>query len=71
MAEHSAKATKKRHPEVTLNLLLPYHLYDRPIPAPPGFNGTLYPPRTETVSKRVAIVRVNRYMVDRSNYLIA
>lgn len=65
------KAAKKRHPEVTLTLLLPYHPYDRPTPTPPGFDGTFYPPGTETVPKRAAIIRANRYMVEHSDYLIA
>ena len=71
MAAKCVKAAKKRHPEVTLTLLLPYHPYDRPTPTPPGFNGTFYPPGMETVPKRVAIVRANRYMVEHSDYLIA
>jgi len=71
MAAHSVKAAKKRHPEATLTLLLPYHPFDRPIPTPPGFDGTFYPPGMETVPKRAAIVRANRYMVDYSDYLIA
>ena len=65
------KAAKKRHPEVTLTLLLPYHPYDRPTPTPPGFDGTFYPPGMETVPKRAAIIRANRYMVEHSGYLIA
>lgn len=71
MAARCVKAAKKRHPEVTLSLLLPYHPYDRPIPTPPGFDGTFYPPGMETVPKRAAIVRANRYMVEHSDYLIA
>jgi len=71
MAVHTIKAAKMRHPEVTLTLLLPYHPFDRPIPTPPGFDGTFYPPGMETVPKRAAIVRANRYMVDHSDYLIA
>ena len=62
---------KKRHPEVTLTLLLPYHPFDRPTPTPKGFDGTFYPPGMETVPKRVAIVRANRYMVEHSTHLIA
>ena len=61
---------KKRHPEVTLILLLPYHPFDRPIPTPKGFD-TFYPPGMETVPKRVAIVRANRYMMENSSHLIA
>ena len=71
LAASCVKAAKKRHPVVTLTLLLPYHPYDRPIPTPPGFDGTFYPPGMETVPKRAAIVRANRYMVDHSDYLIA
>ena len=56
---------------MTLTLLLPYHPYDRPTLTPLGFDCTFYPPGMETVPKRVAIVRANRYMVDHSDYLIA
>ena len=52
-------------------MLLPYHPYDRPTPTPPGFDGTFYPLGMETVPKRAAIVRANRYMVEHSDYLIA
>lgn len=62
---------KKRHPEVALTLLLPYHPFDRPTPTPKGFDGTFYPPGMETVPKRVAIIRANRYMVEHSTHLIA
>lgn len=71
LAAKCVKDAKKRHPEVTLTLLLPYHPYDRPVPTPPGFDGTLYPPGMETVPKRAAILRANRYMVEHSGYLIA
>jgi len=71
MAAHTVKAAKKRHPEVTLTLLLPYHPFDRPIPTPQGFDGIFYPPGMETVPKRAAIIRANRYMVDHSDYLIS
>lgn len=71
MAARCVRAAKKRHPKVTLTLLLPYHPYDRPTPTPPGFDGTFYPPGMETVPKRVAIIRANRYMVEHNDYLIA
>ena len=71
MAAKTVRAVKKNHSEVTLTLLLHYHPYDRPIPTPDGFDGTFYPPGMETVPKRVAIVRANRYMVEHSDYLIA
>ena len=62
---------KKRHPEVTLTLLLPYHPFDRPIPVPVGFDGTFYPPGMETVPKRAAIIKANYYMADHNSHLIA
>ena len=71
LAAKCVKTAKKRHPEVTLLLLLPYHPYDRPTPTPTGFDGTFYPPGMETVPKRAAIIRANRYMVEHSEYLIA
>lgn len=71
MAARCVKAVKKRHPEVKLTLLLPYHPYDRPVSIPPGFDGTFYPPGMEAVPKRAVIVRANRYMVEHCEYLIA
>ena len=56
---------------VTLTMLLAYHPYERPIQTPDGFDGTFYPPNMETVPRRYAIVRANRYMVTISDYLIA
>ena len=70
MAAKVIKAAKKRHPEVTLALLLPYHPFDRPTPVPKGYDSTFYPPGMENVPKKYAIVRANRYMVDHSGYLI-
>ena len=71
LAARAVIDAKKRHPEVTLTLLLPYHPFDRPTPTPKGFDGTFYPPGMETVPKRVAIVRANRYMMENSSHLIA
>lgn len=44
LAARAVIGAKKRHPEVTLTLLLPYHPFDRPTPTPEGFDGTFYPP---------------------------
>lgn len=71
LAARCVKEAKERHPEVTLMLLLPYHPYERPVPTPPGFDGTFYPPGMENVPKRAAIIRANRWMVEHSEYLIA
>ena len=71
LAARTVINAKKRHPEVTLTLLLPYHPFDRPIPTPEGFDGTFYPPGMETVPKRAAIIKANYYMADHSSHLIA
>ena len=71
LAASAVRNAKKRHQAATLTLLLPYHPYDQPIPAPEGFDATFYPPGMEAVPKRVAIIRANRYMLEHSSYLIA
>lgn len=71
LAARAVIDAKKRHPEVTLFLLLPYHPYDRPIATPRGYDGTFYPPGMEGTPHRAAIVKANRYMVAHSSHLIA
>ena len=70
LAAQAVKDAKKRCQGAALSLLLPYHPFDRPIPVPDGFDGTFYPPGMETVPKRAAIVRANRYMMENSRFLI-
>ena len=71
LSASAVKAAKQFYPDVKLILLLPYHPAERPIPTPDGFDGTFYPPGMESVPRKVAIVRANRYVVDHVNYLIA
>lgn len=71
LAAKTVKDAKKRHPAVTLTLLLPYHPFTRRMETPEGYEATFYPPGMETVPRKVAIVRANRYMVDHSTHLIA
>lgn len=71
LAAKTLADAKKRHPEVTLTLLLPYHPGERPVKLPDGFDGSLYPPDMEKVPKRLAIVRANRNAVETSNFMIA
>ena len=71
LATSAVKEAKRFHPEAKLTLLLPYHPAGRPIPTPDGFDGTFYPPGMESVPRKVAIVRANRYVVDHVDYLIA
>ena len=71
LAASAVKEAKYFYPEVKLTLLLPYHPAERPIPTPDGFDSTFYPPGMESVPRKIAIVRANRYVVDHVGYLIA
>lgn len=71
LAASAVKEAKRFYPEVRLTLLLPYHPAEQPIPTPDGFNGTFYPPGMESVPRKAAIIRANRYVVDHVDYLIA
>lgn len=71
LAAKAVLKSKKKHPEITLLLLIPYHPSERTVEILPGFDGTFYPPGMESVPRRFAIVRANRYMVDHADYLIA
>lgn len=62
---------KKRHPTVTLTMLIPYHPSERPVTLSPGFDGSYYPAGMETVPRRYAIARANRAVIDETDYLIA
>lgn len=71
MAAQAVKEVKKRHPEVCLMLVLPYHPAIRPIETPKDFDGTYYPWEDERIPKRLAIIRTNQRMVDACDYLIS
>lgn len=62
---------KRAHPDITLILMTPYYPVNRKVDLPEEFDALFYPPDLETVPKRLAIVRANRYMVERSDFLIA
>ena len=71
LATSAVIKAKRLHPEITLSLLLAYHPAERPVEKPEGFDATYYPPGMESVPRRYAIVRANRYMVDHADHLIA
>ena len=48
-----------------------YHPGERPVTLPPGFDGSLYPPGMESVPRRFAIPRANRWMVEHCTHLVA
>ena len=62
---------KRTHPDITLMLMTPYYPVNRKVDLPEEFDALFYPPDLETVPKRLAIIRANRYMVERSDFLIA
>lgn len=64
------REAKLHHPEIELLLLAPYALI-QPVDTPEGFDGTLFPEGLETVPKPLLIVQANKFMVERSEYLIA
>lgn len=70
VASTAVKAAKKKHPQINLMLVLPYHPAERPVDAPYGFDGTYYPEGLENVPKRYAIVRANKIMVTECDWLI-
>lgn len=71
LVARAVKEAKKRHPNVCLTYLRPYHPAERPEETPKGFDSSFYPPGMERVPKKLAIVRANRYMVEHSGFLIA
>ena len=68
MAARAVQEMKERFPGVCLVLLLAY-LKNEALPN--GFDASIYPDELEYVPKRYAILRANRVMVERCDYLIA
>ena len=71
MAAQVVRRMKSRDPAVKLTLLLPYYPTQRTISYSQNFDDTFYPPGQESVPRRVAILRADRYMLDHCAYLIA
>ncbi len=72
MSAAAVKEAKKRHPGVKLFLMLPYlPEQGRPLPDLDGYDGTIYPEGMEKVPYKLAIPRLNRIMVQKSDYAIA
>ena len=69
MARGEVGKAKAQFPAIRLCLLVPY-LPDKRLDAA-GVDQVLYPAELETVPKRLAIPRLNCYMVQHAQYLIA
>ncbi len=66
------KAAKARHSNVRLYLMLPYMPgMGRPLPDMEGYDGFVYPEGMENVPYKLAIPKLNRIMVEDSDYVIA
>ena len=70
IAATAVKRAKKKYPDITLMLVLPYHPAERPIEKPPGFDGTYYPEGLENTPRPFAIVKANQRMVDNCDWLV-
>lgn len=72
MAAAAVKAAKTRHRGIRLYLMLPYRPeLGRPLPDMEGYDNTVYPTELEGVPYRLAILRLNRMMIEDSDYMIA
>ena len=59
------------YPQVRLYRVLAYLPAAGAGETPPGFTGTVYPEGLESVPRRYAILRANRAMADRCDFLVA
>ena len=66
----AVKQAKKKYPDVTLMLVLPYHPAERPVEKPLGYDGTYYPEGLEKTPRPFAIVKANQIMVDTCEWLV-
>ena len=71
IAVTAVKHAKKKYPDITLMLVLPYHPAERPIEKPPGYDGTYYPEGLEKTPRPFAIVKANQLMADSCDWLVS
>ena len=71
MAARAVAEAKKKHPDISLTILLPYYPVAPDALPSVAFDDTLYPSGLESVPKRLAITRANRYVIDHCSHLIA
>lgn len=72
MAAAAVKEAKVWHPGIHLYLMLPYRPeLGRPLPDMKSYDDTVYPMEMEGVPPKLAILRLNRLIVENSAYLIA
>jgi len=61
---------KLKYPHIKIVTLMPYLTSEQDKTCPCDIDDRIYPEGLESVPRRYAIVRANRYMIDRSDYMI-
>ena len=70
LAARAVIEIKEKHDGISLTMLLPDPPAEKVIALPKGFDGSVYPEGQESVPRRFAIVRANRWAIKQSDYLI-
>ena len=71
MSQRALIRAKKRHPDIFIRMAIPYHPALVRVELPEGFDSVYFPAGQETVPRRAAIPRLNRMLVNESDFLIA
>ena len=71
MSQRALVRAKKRHPDIFIQMAIPYHPALVRVELPEGFDSLYFPEGQENVPRRAAIPRLNRTLVNESDFLIA
>lgn len=71
MSQRALVRAKKHHPDIVIQMAIPYHPALVPVKLPEGFDSVYFPNGQENVPRRTAIPRLNRTLVNESDFLIA
>ena len=71
MSQRALARAKKRHPDIFIQMAIPYHPALVRVELPEGFDSLYFPAGQENVPRRAAIPRLNRTLVNESDFLIA
>ena len=71
MSQRALVRAKNRHPDIFIQMAIPYHPALVCVELPEGFDSLYFPAGQENVPRRAAIPRLNRTLVNESDFLIA
>ena len=71
MSQSALVRAKNRRPDISIRMAIAYHPALVRVELPEGFDGSYFPAGQESVPRRAAIPRLNRTLVDESEFLIA